>query len=127
MPGTMTLWCEAGKHHWERAAQRGRPPLNCPHHTAPKPQPSGRPAAANKSPERMAELRVTKAQRQQERAQQAREQESQRKRDLAAKLPELDAEYQAAFDMACLVNTPEAWHRADILQHRIISTRKAIA
>jgi hypothetical protein len=127
MPGTMTLWCESGKHHWERAAQRGRPPRSCPQHATAKAKPSGRSREANNSLERMAELRVTKAQRQQERAELARVEEVQRKRNMAAKLPELDAEYQSAFEMACLVNTPEAWHRADVLQHRIISTRKAIA
>lgn len=27
-----TLWCEAGQHEWERPAQRGRVPHNCPEH-----------------------------------------------------------------------------------------------
>lgn len=42
-----TLYCEAGDHKWERPAQRGRAPRNCPEHTvvvepkpkAPKPKP----------------------------------------------------------------------------------------
>lgn len=29
---TKTLWCEAGQHEWEREAQRGRQPVNCPNH-----------------------------------------------------------------------------------------------
>jgi hypothetical protein len=27
-----TLWCEAGQHEWQRPAQRGRQPINCPDH-----------------------------------------------------------------------------------------------
>jgi hypothetical protein len=27
-----TLWCETGKHEWQRPAQRGRPPRVCPEH-----------------------------------------------------------------------------------------------
>lgn len=27
-----TLYCEAGKHDWERPSQRGRAPVNCPEH-----------------------------------------------------------------------------------------------
>lgn len=30
---TVTLWCQAGKHEWERPSQRGRRPLHCPEHT----------------------------------------------------------------------------------------------
>jgi len=30
---TVTLWCQAGKHEWERQSQRGRRPLNCPEHS----------------------------------------------------------------------------------------------
>jgi len=31
-----TLHCQAGNHEWQRAAQRGRTPLNCPEHTEEK-------------------------------------------------------------------------------------------
>jgi hypothetical protein len=31
-----TLHCQAGNHEWQRAAQRGRLPLNCPEHTEEK-------------------------------------------------------------------------------------------
>lgn len=27
-----TLWCEAGKHEWQRESKRGRSPLSCPEH-----------------------------------------------------------------------------------------------
>lgn len=30
---TVTLYCEAGKHEWDRPSQRGRRPINCPEHT----------------------------------------------------------------------------------------------
>lgn len=37
-----TLYCEAGDHEWERPAQRGRTPINCPDHAAEaKAAPSG--------------------------------------------------------------------------------------
>lgn len=29
---TKTLYCEAGQHEWERPAQKGRAPINCPEH-----------------------------------------------------------------------------------------------
>lgn len=32
MSKTVTLHCQAGNHSWERPAQRGRKPLNCPEH-----------------------------------------------------------------------------------------------
>ena len=31
-----TLHCQAGNHEWQRTAQRGRTPLNCPEHTEEK-------------------------------------------------------------------------------------------
>jgi hypothetical protein len=31
-----TLYCQAGEHEWQRPAQRGRTPLNCPEHTEAK-------------------------------------------------------------------------------------------
>jgi hypothetical protein len=31
-PGMVTLYCELGKHEWQRAAKRGRKPTNCPDH-----------------------------------------------------------------------------------------------
>src|SRR5690606_9367545 len=34
---TVTLLCQAGQHYWERPAQRGRPPVNCPEHAPEKP------------------------------------------------------------------------------------------
>lgn len=35
------LYCEAGDHTWDRPAQRGRVPKNCPEHTEVKAAPSG--------------------------------------------------------------------------------------
>jgi hypothetical protein len=29
---TVTLWCQNGKHEWQRESQRGRKPFNCPAH-----------------------------------------------------------------------------------------------
>lgn len=36
------LRCELGEHNWERPAQRGKPPKNCPEHQPAKPEPSER-------------------------------------------------------------------------------------
>lgn len=30
---TVVLWCTKGRHDWEREAQKGRRPLNCPRHS----------------------------------------------------------------------------------------------
>jgi hypothetical protein len=30
---TRTLYCKAGEHEWQRPAQKGRAPLNCPEHS----------------------------------------------------------------------------------------------
>lgn len=34
----VVLWCEKGKHEWERLAQKGRRPRNCPRHSGTNPQ-----------------------------------------------------------------------------------------
>ena len=39
MTKTITLHCEAGKHEWQRPAQKGRAPFNCPEHSANKTKP----------------------------------------------------------------------------------------
>jgi hypothetical protein len=128
MPGTMKLRCEAGNHDWERTAQRGRPPRNCPEHQPAKIEKPRKLSEPTENPqERMARLREIKAQRAAEREEMAFEAETQRRIELAAALPALCEAYEAAFDAANHENTPEAWRRADILQHRIITTRKAIA
>src|SRR5690242_4747173 len=100
MPGTMKLRCEAGNHDWERAAQRGRPPRNCPEHQAAKPTPKPRREPTENQADRMARLREIKAQRVQERAELARAAEVERMIELAATLPSLSEQYAAAFDAA---------------------------
>lgn len=122
---SMKLYCQAGKHEWERPPQRGRPPLNCPEHAKAKPAPLPRRPEEN-SADRMARLRERKAQKAQEREEMARLAEVERLIELRATLPSLCEAYDAAFDAANRENTPEAWHRADMLQARIINTRKAI-
>ena len=37
---TANLYCEVGKHHWDRPAQRGKKPHNCPEHAPIKIKPS---------------------------------------------------------------------------------------
>lgn len=34
----VVLWCEKGRHNWERLAQKGRRPRNCPRHSGLDPQ-----------------------------------------------------------------------------------------
>lgn len=36
---TVVLWCQKGRHDWEREAQKGRRPLNCPRHSGTTPDP----------------------------------------------------------------------------------------
>jgi hypothetical protein len=48
MDKTVTLFCQAGQHEWQRPSQRGRRPLNCPNCApdadAPAAAPEPRPA-----------------------------------------------------------------------------------
>ena len=98
----MKLHCQAGNHDWERPAQRGRPPLNCPEHAKAKPVrqknlPAVESMAVNPH-ERMARLRDIKAQRQQERVALEREADAQQRAARVAELPALMAQYEEAFD-----------------------------
>ena len=97
MPKTVTLICQYNGHEWERESQRGRRPLYCPEH-------SGAMAASAASADALATgaVSVPKV---------AIDPEA---------VAKVFAEYEVAFDRANKVNTPEAWHIADVLQARAI-------
>lgn len=122
-----TLWCESGKHQWERPAKRGRRPINCPEHT---PSSATEPSRPRRSIDPLAKAREIKAQRAQEREHERREQERQELSRLREQLPTLSAQYEEALTIAVAAKSDDAiesaFNRADSIQNMILGISKRI-
>jgi hypothetical protein len=128
---TTTLWCEAGKHHWERPSQRGRRPVNCPEHGAGPvlvKKIEVRPKKTEQTGDPLAKARAAKeAKRESERIE-AIERRRQELERLRKSLPRLGSEYDAALTAASNSKgfDKKLWDRCDMLQGRIIGTQTAV-
>lgn len=95
---TVTLWCETGKHNWERPSQRGRRPVNCPEHT-----PTVLPIEGDLPPveeDPLAKARAVKSLRKQQREALDREKKQDEIKRLRKALPKLNKAYDKACDEA---------------------------
>lgn len=124
-----TLYCEAGKHEWERPAQRGRKPLNCPEHAAPKPTTDGPKLSPEERLEKARAAKIKKAEERRVAEEKAKKAEAKAKaKQFAEELPKKVEEYNKLLDKTKKLNSKEeishAFNKLDNLQRAIISMRQ---